>query len=168
MVAELFVRHANHSGYDINELSVHSTVLNRLDGAAEVGKYVFRHGDRIIGSNQNDRLYGFGGHDVLEGRGGVDFLYGGNGNDRLDAGSGHSNLFGGEGEDVFIFTRSLTIGVVEDFEKGDRINLASFNTSFGEPTLNEQRGFIVIQLTDDHRIDIGGDNANLQADDFIF
>ena len=168
IVESLWVTHSGFDGYTIVGVNAHTTVLDRLDGAEEVAEFLFRHGDRLTGSNQSDRLYGFGGHDVLKGRGDIDKLYGGHGDDRLDAGSGSGHLYGGEGEDTFIFTKAATLGFVEDFEKGDRINLTAFNTTFGDLVLREHRGNIVIDLSENHRIEIAGDVANLRADDFVF
>ena len=155
--------------YAIAEAAATIRELARLNAPAELGQYLFRDDDRILGSDDNDRLYGFAGNDRLEGRGGIDVLYGGAGNDRLNGGSGHSNLFGGPGADTFVFRHDAVVSAIMDFSPDDRLDLIAFDTRFSQLALHDARGDVFIEVPGGARIVIADHHASqLSASDFIF
>ena len=72
--------------------------------------------DSLYGGSQNDSLYGEEGDDLLSGGSGADLLLGGAGDD---------TLIGGSGRDVFAFDDGFGQDVINDFGRGDQINLAA-------------------------------------------
>lgn len=112
-------------------------VINGTDGADVIYgttnegfdptvNYRFRPGDDAIrGLGGADLVEGLSGNDYIEGHGGGDTLRGGEGDDYLIGGEGFDRLNGGPGADVFVFSVGDGFDVIEDFQRGDRIQPSS-------------------------------------------
>jgi serralysin len=141
--------------------------------------------NKLWGMNGKDDVVGFKGDDQLFGGAGEDFLSGGNGQDELTGGKGKDHLEGGGGADTFIFADVNEMGkgkkadVIEDFENGDKIDLAgagsftyindqNFNNVAGE--LRFEDGILQGDVDGDGNADFEievKDVNNLQDSDFI-
>ena len=153
------------------------------------------YGDGLVGSKGNNRLWGMDGNDDiwgmkgddrLFGGNGRDFLYGGNGRDQLTGGKGVDHLWGGNGNDTFIFAHANETGkgnkadVIEDFEKGDKIDLSRagdfdfigtsrFHAN-GDAEIRFNNGLLQGDLNGDGKVDFEikvRDVNTLQDSDFI-
>jgi CSLREA domain-containing protein len=94
--------------------------------------------DLFVGGNLNDTVDGRGGNDQLFGGLGNDFLMGGAGADVLLGQGGENGLMGGAGADFFAFTAADGdgVGVILDFEAGDRIVLEDQLFGLGAESVN--------------------------------
>ena len=100
-----------------------ATVADRDDGPS-LSEPTFA-GRRYRGDDGDDTIVGNDRGNIIRGRGGDDVIDGGEGRDVLFGDGGNDTLRGGEGADRFVFDRPKTMGwdTIEDFERGDRINL---------------------------------------------
>ncbi|MDX2258273.1 MAG: hypothetical protein NW205_05085, partial [Hyphomicrobiaceae bacterium] len=116
-------------------------VLGRMPDAAVV-RFGTVIDQNLVGGNFSDRLSGLGGRDDLYGNGGNDFLFGGDGNDILRGAAGNDIMAGGRGRDTLIGStgndrfdfnatnesvRGALRDVINDFRRGDRIDLATID-----------------------------------------
>ena len=99
---------------------------DRIGGGNGEDSITGGNGDDVLrGDLGNDTVSGDGGADVVNGGFGNDKLYGGAGVDRLNGDVGNDRLFGGSGADVFIFSGTIGVDRIGDFERGqDRIDLS--------------------------------------------
>ena len=130
-----------------------------------------RGDDRFDGSAAGAKLVlrGEQGDDVLLGGSAADQIFGGTGNDLIDGGAGNDLLNGGKGADVFRFTGAFGRDTIDDFGKGDRIDLSAIAgiDSFADIAIsyNAKRALISIG---EHRISLTGvAEGTLDAGDFI-
>ncbi|MDX2258274.1 MAG: hypothetical protein NW205_05090 [Hyphomicrobiaceae bacterium] len=134
-------------GVDANGSASGATyvVFGRIPDAAVV-RFGTAIDQNLVGGNFSDRLSGLGGADKLYGNGGNDFLFGGDGNDILRGAAGNDIMAGGRGRDTLIgFTgndrfdfnatnesvRGALRDVINDFRRGDRIDLATIDAETG-------------------------------------
>lgn len=83
---------------------------------------------RLVGSRRDDVIDAKDGNDGLFGKNGRDVLIGGDGKDTLNGGNGADTHSGGAGGDRFVFAgRKSGADVIEDFGKGDVIDLTAYD-----------------------------------------
>lgn len=119
---------ANNPGKHLASGNIYNALLHEGDARSLIENAIGGRGnDQIRGNGADNRLEGRAGNDKLMGAAGDDRLEGGAGNDRLEGGIGNDILAGGAGKDVFVFQAGWGMDLIEDFRKGDRIDLTSFN-----------------------------------------
>ncbi|WP_318459337.1 retention module-containing protein [Photobacterium leiognathi] len=128
----LFTVAAKEQGVDIDKLTtkdVYQFVIKHQDTLVIEGDNPSNGLDKIFGDEGQDILFGSGNNDILTGGTGDDLMFGQNGNDILVSDSGSDILFGGNGNDIFkldvLATDEKTVTSIQDFEKGDSINIES-------------------------------------------
>ncbi|WP_318417756.1 retention module-containing protein [Photobacterium leiognathi] len=128
----LFTVAAKEQGVDIDKLTtkdVYQFVIKHQDTLVIEGDNPSNGLDKIFGDEGQDILFGSGNNDILTGGTGDDLMFGQNGDDILVSDSGSDILFGGNGNDIFkldvLATDEKTITSIQDFEKGDSINIES-------------------------------------------
>ena len=105
---------------------------------------------------------------------GDDMIRGNDGSNRLQGRAGNDILMGGEGKDRFAFSPNGDHDIILDFTRGeDKIDLRPIRdiTSMADLIMNENRGDVVIYLSDDLEDSItltGFALTDLGADDFLF
>ncbi len=165
------------SGLDMPAKQLYKALLN-LDGKTLLN--LFLSGDETVsGSGFNDLLFGGKGHDTLLGNGGNDRLLGGAGKDIINGGRGFDLLFGGDGNDHFVFGLKSGFDRIEDFHKGDVIDLSAYgfggdfeefvanHIRFGDHCLDDD-GTLIIDLGKGNGIVVEDVNwSQFQADSFI-
>jgi Ca2+-binding RTX toxin-like protein len=101
--------------------------------------------DFLVGGSGNDELHTGGGNDDggIDAGGGNDTIYlegggrtdhyqkvtGGAGNDTIIASGGYNNIVGGGGTDRFIFEAHEQHAEIENFKRGEKIDLSAFDIS---------------------------------------
>ncbi|RXF68522.1 calcium-binding protein [Hansschlegelia zhihuaiae] len=146
-------------GGDNESILIRDVSLDELSGA----DFIFNASSRnltVTGQTTwNDMLFGGKGDDELSGLSGDDSLSGGAGKDTLIGGFGDDAFYGGSGGDVFRYDeREFGDDAIEDFGKGDRIDLKAFNLaqfSQLEPFLSDTPDGVLIDLQ------FGGDNESI-------
>ncbi len=128
----LFTVAAKEQGVDIDKLTtkdVYQFVIKHQDTLVIEGDNPSNGLDKIFGDEGQDILFGSGNNDILTGGTGDDLMFGQNGDDILVSDSGSDILFGGNGNDIFkldvLATDEKTVTSIQDFEKGDSINIES-------------------------------------------
>ncbi|WP_061011224.1 retention module-containing protein [Photobacterium leiognathi] len=128
----LFAVAAKDQGVDVDKLTtkdVYQFVIKHQDTLVIEGENSSNGLDKIFGDEGQDILFGSGNNDILTGGTGDDLMFGQNGNDILVSDSGSDILFGGNGNDIFkldvLATDEKTVTSIQDFEKGDSINIES-------------------------------------------
>ena len=128
----LFTVAAKDQGVDVDKLTtkdVYQFVIKHQDTLVIEGDNPSNGLDKIFGDEGQDILFGSGNNDILTGGAGDDLMFGQNGNDILVSDSGSDILFGGKGNDIFkldvLATDEKTVTSIQDFEKGDSINIES-------------------------------------------
>ncbi|WP_318463315.1 retention module-containing protein [Photobacterium leiognathi] len=128
----LFTVAAKEQGVDIDKLTtkdVYQFVIKHQDTLVIEGDNPSNGLDKIFGDEGQDILFGSGNNDILTGGTGDDLMFGQNGDDILVSDSGSDILFGGKGNDIFkldvLATDEKTLTSIQDFEKGDSINIES-------------------------------------------
>jgi Ca2+-binding RTX toxin-like protein len=107
--------------------------------------------DSVLGGSASDTLLGDSGLDTLKGGSGADFIYGGVSADRIEGEDGNDYLEGNEGDDL------IYGGANNDTIQGGS----------GSDTLSGGSGddLFVIDSGTDYILDLGGQNANPNADE---
>ncbi|MCG3884952.1 retention module-containing protein [Photobacterium leiognathi] len=128
----LFTVAAKDQGVDVDKLTtkdVYQFVIKHQDTLVIEGDNPSNGLDKIFGDEGQDILFGSGNNDILTGGTGDDLMFGQNGDDILVSDSGSDILFGGKGNDIFkldvLATDEKTLTSIQDFEKGDSINIES-------------------------------------------
>ncbi|MEM7268618.1 MAG: LamG-like jellyroll fold domain-containing protein, partial [Pseudomonadota bacterium] len=126
--------------------------------------------DTLNGGADRDKLLGGGGRDQLFGGEGMDTLKGGGGADTLDGGEGRDIYVGGGGADVFVFGDDGAKNVVRDYRDGrDKIQIDSeVAASFGDLDIQTKGKHVVVSYGDTEVLVRKTDEADLDANDFIF
>ena len=159
-----------HGGTDEDTLSyAGSTAGVNVSLATGRGQGGDAEGDRLY---EIEHLVGSSHDDTLTGDGHGNRLWGGAGADTLTGGVGADVLTGGAGDDLFRFAAGDGADTIADFADGeDRIDLRGHTgiTSFGDLTITQSSGDVVIDLGGGDQITLSGVTVSeLDASDFLF
>ncbi len=128
--------------------------------------------DTIAGHDGDDMIDAGRGRDLVLGGPGDDRIMGGAGRDTIEGGTGDDVLGGGHGRDVFVFALGDGADRIQDFGRGDLIDMTATGLAFDDLTVTASGpGQVVVDYGDaGDRIEItlaqGG--ADLGEDAFIF
>lgn len=101
---------------------------------ADPGAVTFT-GAKFTGTAKAETIDGNASANTIDGGGGNDRIHGAAGDDLLRGNDGADRLWGGSGKDIFLFKHesdsrdSYGIDTIEDFAKGDRIDLSSIDAN---------------------------------------